>query len=361
VTNFSTEPFERELRAVLAATSDAEAALATAARIQDGDPDSWLREWTAGGGDAWATARATPSAALYLDAAAYYGAALALIADTDGSVDERALWERQRECWERAVLLLGGTALLIPYERTTLPGFFFPATDEPRPLLVIDPGGRVPTSHALARAGAAAHAAGLHWMTFDGPGRQASLIRQRLALRPDWEAVLTPVADAMLARADVSGLYALGLEHAGYGITRALAFEHRFTAAAIEPGILDASIPWLDELPPAARDALLDEEPTAFEREMHLAGLFDPATNRLLRRRGRWYDDGKLSLYDLYQRIRTFRLGDELERITTPLLVCGGAEEPFWPGQADDMFARLTGPKTRADRFDPFPWLRRCT
>jgi signal transduction histidine kinase len=44
-----------------------EAELATAARVQDGDPDAWLREWTAGGGDAWATARATPSAALYLD------------------------------------------------------------------------------------------------------------------------------------------------------------------------------------------------------------------------------------------------------------------------------------------------------
>jgi hypothetical protein len=89
---FRTPDFERELRAVLLA-GDPERALATAARIVDGDPDSWLREWTASGGEARAEAS-------YLHAAACYGAALMLIADTDGSVDERALWERQRECWD---------------------------------------------------------------------------------------------------------------------------------------------------------------------------------------------------------------------------------------------------------------------
>jgi hypothetical protein len=356
---FATESFERELAAALAATSDRDAALATAARIQDGDADSWLQAWTEHGGASWAAARERPTAALYLDAAAAYGAALALIADTDGSVDERALWERQRECWERAVPLLGGAPCAVPYEHTTLPGFFFPAADEPRPLLVIDHGGRLPTSHALARAGAAARAAGLHWMTFDGPGRQAALVRQGLVLRPDWEAVLTPVADAMLARRDVTRLCVLGLEHAGYGVTRALAFEHRFTAAAVAPAIHDASIPWLAALPAAARDALLDEEPMAFERELHLAGLFDPAGNALVRRRGRWYDSGGASLYELYQRIRTFRLDEGLERITTPLLVCGGADEPFWPDQADGVFARLACAKTRAERFDAFGWLQR--
>jgi hypothetical protein len=354
VPTFTTDPFERELATVLSATEDRRAALATAARVQDGDADSWLLAWTEHGGGAWAAARERPSTALLMEAAVAYGAALALIADTDGSVDERALWERQRECWERAVPLLGGAPLSIPYERTTLPGFFFPVADEPGPLLVIDHGGRLPTSHALFRAGAAAREAGLHWMTFDGPGRQAALIRQGLVLRPDWESVLTPVVDAMLARPDVTDLFVLGLEHAGYGVTRALAFEHRFSAAAVAPAILDASIPWLDALPPAAREALLDEQPAAFERELHLAGLFDPAFESRLRRRGRWYDNGAGTVYELYRRIRTFRLGDELERITTPLLVCGA-------DQAEEVFARLPGPKARAANLDVFHWLKRLT
>ena len=54
-------------------------------------------------------------------------APLALIADTDGSVSEAALWRRQRTCWERAVELSRRHRLAIPYEHTTLPGYFFGA------------------------------------------------------------------------------------------------------------------------------------------------------------------------------------------------------------------------------------------
>ena len=39
---------------------------------------------------------------MYLHAASYYAAALALIDQGDGWVDEDRLWERQRECWDRA-------------------------------------------------------------------------------------------------------------------------------------------------------------------------------------------------------------------------------------------------------------------
>ena len=63
----------------------------------------------------------------YLHAASYYAAALALIDESDGLVEEDRLWERQRECWDRAVGLLGGERLSIAYEHTTLPGYFFSA------------------------------------------------------------------------------------------------------------------------------------------------------------------------------------------------------------------------------------------
>jgi hypothetical protein len=349
----------RALADVLAAAPDTGAARATVARIVEGDPDSWLREWTAAGGAAWAAARRAPSAALYLHAAACYAAALAAIADTDGTVDERTLWERQRDCWDRAVPLLGGEALSVPYQDTRLPGYFFAAGDAPAPAVVIDPGGRLSPSHALARGGAAAHAAGLHWMTFDGPGRQAALVRQGLALRPDWEAVLTPVADALLDRPDVQRLGVIGLEHAAYGVVRALAFEPRFAAAVVEPGVVDAAAPWLAGLPPAARDALLDADRNAFGRELHIAGLFDPGLEARLRRRGRWYDASGATTYDLYRRIAEFRLGAEVERIRTPVFVAGGADEPFWPGQSAALYERLHGPKARGSAAAAADWLAR--
>ena len=199
---------EHELRALVAAArwgaADRDVVQAIAARLPGGDGGAWVQEWTAAGGAAWAAARLEESGSAYLQAASYYAAALALIDDSDGLVEEERLWERQRECWDRAVGLLGGERLSIAYDHTTLPGYFFSGGPGARPLVVVDHGGRVATSVAWVAGGAAAAARGYHWMTFDGAGRQAALRRQRLVLRPDWEAVLGPVADEMAASADVA-------------------------------------------------------------------------------------------------------------------------------------------------------------
>src|ERR1700742_4871957 len=138
--HFATDTFQERFESLLAAAhhgaADLDEVLATAARVRDGDPDSWLREWTAAGGAAWAAANRRPSARGYLHAATYYAAPLALIADTDSSVSEPALWRRQRTCWERAVELLGGERLALPYELGSLPGYFFKTGKGRRPLVV---------------------------------------------------------------------------------------------------------------------------------------------------------------------------------------------------------------------------------
>ncbi len=343
---------EHELRALRAAArwgaADPEVVDAIAVRVSDGDDGAWVREWTAAGGAAWASARSRASASTYLYAASSYAAALALIDESDGWVDEPRLWERQRDCWNRAVELLGGERLSIAYEGTALPGYFFSAGEGVRPLVVIDHGGRVATSEAWAAGGAAAHARGHHWMTFDGPGRQSALRRQGLVLRPDWEAVLGPVLDAMLARADVdaSRVAVIGLDHAGCGVARALAFERRFAAAVLAPGIVDASRPWLTALPEPARVAFQDEDRESFDRELHLAVLFTPEIDSHLRRLGREYDVSGLPLYELARRIGQFRLGEELERIATPVLVSRASRGWPWAGQAVEIWARLPGEKT---------------
>jgi hypothetical protein len=352
--------FDREIRALLTAArwsaASSEEVLATAARVRLGDPDSWVREWTATGGAAWSRARGGSDATAYLHAASYYGAALALIAGADDTVDETALWRRQRDCWDRAVALMGGERLAIPYELTSLPAYFFSGGSSRRPLVIIDHGGRMTTSEAWAHGGAAAHACGYHWMTFDGPGRQAALLTQRLVLRPDWEAVIAPVARTAASRADVDArrMALIGLEHAGYGVPRALATVPDFAAAAVAPGIVDASRPWLEALPDLARVALIEEDRDGFELEVHLADLFAPETNRLLRRRGRWYELGPILLYDLYQRIRSYALEDAMGQISTPMLVCGPYDERRWPGQADALHVRLLNPvgPVRRDAFD---------
>jgi hypothetical protein len=343
-----TAAFDREVRALLTAArwgaADVEQVLAATARIDLADADSWLREWTAAGGEAWAAARQGNPNGSYLCAASCYGAALALISAADGLVDEAALWARQRECWEHAVTTLGGERVEIAYEARTLPAFFVSGGAGRRPVIAVDPGGRMVTSEAWAHVGAAAHNRGFHWLVFDGPGRQAALRRQGLALRLDWEAVIGPVADALCRRSDVdpARMAIVGLEHGGFGVARALTVERRFAAAMVAPGIHDASRPWIDQLPDGVREALLDEDPDRFETELHLAALFAPGIGERLRRSGRCFGYEGEALYDVYRRITRYRLGDEVRHITSPTTICEPVDGGCWAGQATELAARVS-------------------
>ena len=234
--------------------ADPETIEATLGRLRGGDPDSWLIEWTAAAGALWARPDERDQPTSFLAAASYYAAALALIDGTDGSVDEERLWRRQRDCWNLAVDLIGGEHLAIPFEHVALPAYFFSGGAGRRPLILIDHGGRVTTSSAWIQGGAAAHARGYHWLTFDGPGRQAARRRGGLELRTDWETVIDAVLKPMLARPDVdaSRIALLGADHAALGVAQALITERRLVAAAVLPGVVDASTPLLAALPPAA-------------------------------------------------------------------------------------------------------------
>lgn len=134
----------------------------------------------------------------------------------------------QRACWDKVVDLqpVPGERLTIRYQDTTLPAYFFRAPDaepgEPRPLVILNNGSDGATSQMLVDGGAGAAERGYHWMTFDGPGQQAALYEQAIPFRPDWEAVLTPVIDAMLERQDVdpNRIAVIGVSQAGYWVPR---------------------------------------------------------------------------------------------------------------------------------------------
>ena len=265
--------FESALGAAYHGASDIGEVLSTARRIKDGDADSWLAEWTATGGSAWSDARDAGAAghrasawSHYLRAATYYATALYRIAETSEPERQLEIWRRQRACWDAAVDLFPapGQRIEIPYAGTTLPGYFFRAPDaapgEKRPLIVMNNGSDGATSSMWAHGGAAASARGYHWMTFDGPGQQAALYEQGIPFRPDWEAVLTPVVDALLQRPDVDDarLAVIGVSQAGFWVPRALAFEHRFAAAVVDPGVVDVSTAWTESLPRFLRCELID-------------------------------------------------------------------------------------------------------
>lgn len=316
--------------AVRSGAADGDVVAAVLARVGPEDADAWLQEWTAAGGVAWADARERPSAVGYLRAATYYATALARIADSDGSVDERALSTRQRECWERALALLPRPGRTL--DLAGVRGTFVPAGEGPAPLVVIAHAG-LPASRAWARGGAAAYARGQHWLAYEGADAR----------------ILPEVLAVAALRPDVDGerIAVIGLEHAALGVARLLSETERVAAGVLAPGIVDASTAALAALPAQVRAALDDGDRAAFDRELHLADLFAPGTEARLRRHADPYGaEPGGTLFDLYDHLRSERLRDEeLARIAVPILVCQGPNGDRWPGQARALFERLSGPR----------------
>jgi hypothetical protein len=336
-----------ELRAAARwGAADPETIERTLGRLLPADPNSWLMEWTAAAGTIWAAPDPRDLAGSHLAAAFYYAAAIAHIGQTDGTVNEQILWRRQRDCWDAAVDALGAERLTIPFEQAGLPAYFFRGGAGCRPLVVIDHGGRVATSHAWIQGGAAAHARGYHWLTFDGPGRQAARRNLRLVLTPRWDTVLDAVLDAAASRPDVdaSRIALIGADHGAFGTAQALITTRRLAAAAVLPGILDASEPLVNALPQAMRGPLLDGDRPHFDEELRLAALFAPDTSSVLRRAIRDYGHMREPLFDIYRRALDFRLRPvDLMKIAIPLAIWSQDGAGPWAGQAARL-AELVGP-----------------
>jgi fermentation-respiration switch protein FrsA (DUF1100 family) len=362
---FKNEDFEFGYEVVLGAVyrgfADAGEVQATAGRIKDGDADAWVTQWCATAEAVEAAAQGAEAAGhrvtaygLYLRAGTYYSTGLYLITHSTETGRQQEIWLRNRACWDKAVGLASvpGERIEIAYEDTTLPGYFFRAPDakpgETRPLVVMNNGSDGATSGMAVLGGIAANERGYHWMTFDGPGQQAALFLQKISFRDDWEAVLTPVVDAVVARPDVdAGRIALiGVSQAGYWVPRALAFEHRFAAAVVDPGVVDVSTTWTAQLPGFMTAQLGDEsKKKAFDQEMGWAERFSKSTRATLHFRGEPYGVESDSRWDLYQEVMKYKLGDEVKGITTPVLITNPEDEQFWPGQSQALYDMLPGEK----------------
>jgi hypothetical protein len=354
--NFLTEI---ALGSVYRQAADVGEVLTTVDRIHDGKAQSWVDEWTATAdrlakeADANAgTGRAQSAASQYLRASLYYSVATYSADGTGDPALFASLWEKHRAAWDQFVDLgdFGGSVaerVEIPYETTTLPGYFFRsgAAREPRRTLIFNNGSDGSVVGAWTDGIAPALARGWNAMTFDGPGQNAALVRQGLPFRPDWEKVVTPVVDFLSARADVAGakLALLGVSQAGYWVPRALAFEHRVAAAVADPGVVDVSTTVLGHLPHMMVKLLEAGEQEKFDRDMQWTLKLSPSTRSLLALRMRPY--GVATPYEFFYAARDYVLTDELiARITTPILVTSPENEQFWPGQSQELFGKLSGP-----------------
>jgi hypothetical protein len=355
--NFLTEI---ALGSVYRQAADVGEVLTTVDRIQDGKARSWVDEWTATADrlaqEAAASARAghrCSAAGQYLRASLYYSVATYSADATGDPALFASLWEQHRAAWDQFVDLgvFGGAVaerLEVPYEGTTLPGYFFRSgpAGEPRRTLIFNNGSDGSVVGAWTDGIACALARGWNAMTFDGPGQNAALVRQGLAFRPDWEKVITPVVDFLCARPDTDGgkLALLGVSQGGYWVPRALAFEHRIAAGVADPGVVDVSTTVLGHLPHMMIKLLEAGERGKFDRDMEWTLKISPSTRSTLALRMRPY--GVTTPYEFFSASRDYVLTDELiAQITTPVLVTSPDHEQFWPGQSQELFGKLTSRK----------------
>jgi pimeloyl-ACP methyl ester carboxylesterase len=145
----------------------------------------------------------------------------------------------------------------IPYEDTTLPGYFHRVDDSnaKRPLFIMHSGfdGSAEELHGEgARAGIER---GYNVLTFDGPGQYGPIHRERLPFRLDWEKVITPVVDFALTLPGVAPerIALMGVSLGGYLAPRGAAFEKRISALIANDGVYDYCVANLEPVPPGQR------------------------------------------------------------------------------------------------------------
>lgn len=335
-------------------SADVGEVLETAGRIDEEDPESWIREWRATAERLSARASSSEQAGhrlsasqAYLRAATYYRAALHH-APAPTAPEVPLLAQRAVDHFQKFLSLSDSPCepVRIPYEATTLPGYFCtsPIAAGPAPVLIFHEGrdgwaedGRFFSDEAMKR--------GFHVLMFDGPGMGQVIRLQGLVFRPDWERVITPVVDYVVARPEVDpsriGLMAVSM--GGFLGPQAATKEHRLAVLVANPGVLDWAAVYegfLDQIDPTLVP-LVDTDEAAFNARIEQLiqaddflhwGIVDSM----------WHH-GVSTPAALIKEVRRYRLGTGIADITARTLVVD-AEAEQW-GQSRAFFDALAAPK----------------
>ena len=328
--------------------------LDTASRVRAEDELSWTREWYATAERVRAMAEANARAghplgagAAYLRASAYYRASL-LRHPVPSAPEVRQIAEKEVSSYQRAIELLSFPAqpVRIPYEGTTLPGYFFraPKATGKAPLLIVHEG-RDAWAEDVTYIAQDANARGWHCLLVDGPGMGKTLRLQGLTLRPDWEKVITPVVDFALRQpgVDPRRIALMGLSMGGALVPRAAAFEKRLKLLVVNPGVYEWSrivTGFISERLPGIA-GLSESDPDAFNAIVNKVIEENPFMRWGMR--DTMWKHGCTTPAQLMVEMKKYTNRGFAERITARTLVIDGEAEEF--GQARELYDALKCPK----------------
>jgi pimeloyl-ACP methyl ester carboxylesterase len=322
----------------------------TAARVEDGEPGSWISAFREMGArierqaeelEEKGKASAAPA---FLRAFSGYRAAAFLMnpkADFERFSDTVESFVR---CFRKSIPSFSHPcdAVSVPFEANYLSGYFYraDAQDAPRPTVIIVGGGDTFAEDLHFWAGAAGPRRGYNVLSLELPGYGMSPTRD-LYLRADTEAPLGAAVDYVLGRPEVDGerLAAYGISGGGYAVTRAAAAEKRLHAVVADTPIYDI-YRLITEAVPAF---LLDESHSGVSRWLlEISGRFNKAGKNNMDKFA--WQSGKGSLLEGLQVTK----GEPVDvgAIECPMLCLGGEGDP--PDalvQTREVYERLKHPK----------------
>jgi pimeloyl-ACP methyl ester carboxylesterase len=332
--------------------------LITASQIEEGDEGSWHQAWKATaqrvakiGEQALASGHRDSAREALLRASNYYRTAAAFLLEEPATDPEMKLLSAGQHDTFAAASALFDTpveAVSISYEDTTLPAYLFLGDDSgaARPTIVYNSGYDSTREESYFAIGAAALRRGYNVLAFDGPGQGAVLRDQEIVMRPDWEAVISPVVDYALTRSEIAAeeVVLFGYSLGGYLVARAAAFEHRVAALILDDGIHDFHAAFAGGLPSFIGSWI--EEGRDDVALPVLAMLMALSTQlRWGLRNGMWVF-GADSFADLVRMARDYTLDGIAEQIVTPTLIMDAENDKFLKGQPQLVEKALTGAST---------------
>ena len=329
--------------------------LHTVRRITEGDGESWFREWHQTARQREAAARefvkeGHPISARqeFFRASSYYRSAEFFLHGHTNDPRIVSVSRKSRDGFKEAIARLNpsGQPIEIPFENTTLPGYFFTPdhSGSSRPLLIAHSGFDGTAEELYFSVAFFALQRGYNVLLFEGPGQGRVIREQHIPFRPDWETVVSPVVDFALTRPEVDPdrIALMGISFGGYLAPRAAAFEHRLAACIANGGVFDFhAVAGLTPDEEAALDS--PEASAAMNQAIETQMETDPAL--------RWSIANGLFTFhadtpcDWFRMTRPYTLEDVAGHITCPTLVCDSQDDTQMAGQARKLFNALKCPK----------------
>jgi len=365
--------------------------LSSAYRIKEADFESWYTEWNNTAmrvnkyADNCLSLHHTQSAQqAYLRASNYFRTAEFFL--HENPADSRII-----KTWENSVNSFMNAAKLfpfyfepveIPYEGTTLPGYFYSAStlsqfakgkdydnqmsykndnsyNNTKPTLIVHTGFDGTQEELYSQCIVAALQRGYNCLTFEGPEQGRVIHKQQIPFRYDWEKVVTPVVDFILTNekylkppisVDPNRIGLLGISLGGYLAARTSAYEKRIAACILDDGVFNVydSFVWGYRNSPIERifeGTNADLINTAMEVTMGFN-----ISARWAYAHGMWVFDAETP-FDLLQKSKKFTLENVIDKIQCPTLVMDAQCDNSFPAQPKKVYDNLTCKEKRYELF----------